>query len=92
MTSATLKMTTFNAQLKYGLLLSVIEVCIIAENEFDAVQTVHRNQFYSETKKIHFMCFFQKCTLHVSNGYTVHHQELLIAVYAAVCTYHANCD
>ena len=37
-----------------------------------------------------YMCLFQNCTLHISNVYTIYHQELLITVYAAVCTYLAE--
>ena len=51
----------------------------------DIVQTVHCNWLYEESNKILlFVCVYSKiCTLHVSNGYTVHHQKF---------TYHCVCS
>ena len=56
---------------------------------FDTVCTVHRNQFYKQTKKMHFyMYLFYNlfANLHVSNGYIFHHQEFTnLLLSAALC-------
>ena len=59
----------------------------------DIVCTVHRNQFYKQTNKMHFLYVFIlqfSTTLHVSNYHFVHHQEFMIYCILQLCTNRAN--
>ena len=54
--------------------------------------TVHRNQFYKQTRCTFCMyLFYNLCTtLHVSNDYLFHHQEFINLLYLQLCTNHAE--
>ena len=60
---------------------------------FDIVCTVHRNQFYKQTNKMHicvYLFYNIFANLHVSKDYFVHHQEFISLLYLQLCTNRAN--
>ena len=64
---------------------------------FDIVCTVHHNQLYKQTNKMHFLyVFILQCftTLYDSNDHFIHNQEFMIYCILQLCTNHvtvSNC-
>jgi hypothetical protein len=60
------------------------------QKKFDIQRIMHGDIFYNRTNKIHYFTnLFWYRTLHVSDRFTVHHQESSIA-YTAIDIYHTG--